>query len=201
MDFNFSNTVFFLTKKLNSERILLKNSGILKFCSAELWFSILMRYSAIWPLTHGKQEVRDADIGFWWWSDMQTAPSKMLLEIYTTNELTQDSEFFSSSNLLWYFFKKEIAFCDRFIALVDRVKKSLLGTISLSKMHFIDVFHIFVNALLSEYSEIRMNAMYMKHWQGWGEYLTGWREVPLIILVHMTPPCLTTESIQSIFSM
>lgn len=98
-------------------------------------------------------------------------------------------------------FQKVIAFCDRFIALVDRVKKSLLGTISLSKMHFIDVFHIFVNALLSEYSEIRMNAMYMKHWQGWGEYLTGWREVPLIILVHMTPPCLTTESIQSIFSM
>lgn len=98
-------------------------------------------------------------------------------------------------------FQKVIAFCDRFIALVDRVKKSLLGTISLSKMHFIDVFHIFVNALLSEYSEIRMNAMYMKHWQGWGEYLTGWREVPLIIMVHMTPPCLTTESIQSIFSM
>lgn len=98
-------------------------------------------------------------------------------------------------------FQKVIAFCDRFLALVDRVKKSLLGTISLSKMNFIDVFHIFVNALLSEYSEIRMNAMYMKHWQGWGEYLTGWREVPLIILVHMTPPCLTTESIQSIFSM
>lgn len=97
MHFNYSNT---LTKKLNSERILLKNSGVLKFCSAELWFSILMRYSAIWPLTHGKQEVGDADIGFWWWSDMQTAPSKMLLEIYTTNELTQDSEFFSSSNLL-----------------------------------------------------------------------------------------------------
>lgn len=40
-------------------------------------------------------------------------------------------------------FQKVIAFCDRFIALVDRVKKSLLGTISLSKMHFIDVFHIF----------------------------------------------------------
>lgn len=189
MHFNYSNT---LTKKLNSERILLKNSGVLKFCSAELWFSILMRYSAIWPLTHGKQEVGDADIGFWWWSDMQTAPSKMLLEIYTTNELTQDSEFFSSesNSFLWQ------------IYCIGRwVKKSLLGTISLSKMHFIDVFHIFVNALLSEYSEIRMNAMYMKHWQGWGEYLTGWREVPLIILVHMTPPCLTTESIQSIFSM
>lgn len=44
-------------------------------------------------------------------------------------------------------FQKVIAFCDRFLALVDRVKKSLLGTISLSKMHFIDVFHIFVNAL------------------------------------------------------
>lgn len=189
MHFNYSNT---LTKKLNSERILLKNSGVLKFCSAELWFSILMRYSAIWPLTHGTQEVGDADIGFWWWSDMQTAPSKMLLEIYTTNELTQDSEFFSSesNSFLWQ------------IYCIGRwVKKSLLGTISLSKMHFIDVFHIFVNALLSEYSEIRMNAMYMKHWQGWGEYLTGWREVPLIILVHMTPPCLTTESIQSIFSM
>lgn len=97
---------------------------------------------------------------------MQTAPSKMLLEIYTTNELTQDSEFFSSFKFTQVFFLKEIAFCDRFIALVDRVKKSLLGTISLSKMHFIDVFHIFVNALLSEYSEIRMNAMYMKHWQG-----------------------------------
>lgn len=197
MHFNYSNT---LTKKLNSERILLKNSGVLKFCSAELWFSILMRYSAIWPLTHGKQEVGDADIGFWWWSDMQTAPSKMLLEIYTTNELSRDSEFFFLQ-IYSGTFQKVIAFCDRFIALVDRVKKSLLGTISLSKMHFIDVFHIFVNALLSEYSEIRMNAMYMKHWQGWGEYLTGWREVPLIILVHMTPPCLTTESIQSIFSM
>lgn len=100
---------------------------------------------------------------------MQTAPSKMLLEIYTTNELTQDSEFFSLQ-IYSGTFQKVIAFCDRFIALVDRVKKSLLGTISLSKMHFIDVFHIFVNALLSEYSEIRMNAMYMKHWQGWGEY-------------------------------
>lgn len=54
-----------------------------------------MRYSAIWPLTHGKQEIGDADIGFWRWSDMQTAaPSKMLLEIYTTNELTQDFDFF-----------------------------------------------------------------------------------------------------------
>lgn len=188
MHFNYSNT---LTKKLNSERILLKNSGVLKFCSAELWFSILMRYSAIWPLTHGKQEVGDADIGFWWWSDMQTAPRNL------HNKWTY------SGFWIFFFFKftqKVIAFCDRFIALVDRVKKSLLGTISLSKMHFIDVFHIFVNALLSEYSEIRMNAMYMKHWQGWGEYLTGWREVPLIILV-MTPPCLTTESIQSIFSM
>lgn len=196
MHFNYSNT---LTKKLNSERILLKNSGVLKFCSAELWFSILMRYSAIWPLTHGKQEVGDADIGFWWWSDMQTAPSKMLLEIYTTNELTQDSEFFSSSNLLRYFIESN-SFLWQIYCIGRWVKKSLLGTISLSKMHFIDVFHIFVNALLSEYSEIRMNAMYMKHWQGWGEYLTGWREVPLIILV-MTPPCLTTESIQSIFSM
>lgn len=197
MHFNYSNT---LTKKLNSERILFKNSGVLKFCSAELWFSILMRYSAIWPLTHGKQEVGDADIGFWWWSDMQTAPSKMLLEIYTTNELTQDSEFFSSSNLLRYFSESN-SFLWQIYCIGRWVKKSLLGTISLSKMHFIDVFHIFVNALLSEYSEIRMNAMYMKHWQGWGEYLTGWREVPLIILVHMTPPCLTTESIQSIFSM
>lgn len=143
MHFNYSNT---LTKKLNSERILLKNSGVLKFCSAELWFSILMRYSAIWPLTHGKQEVGDADIGFWRWSDMQTAPSKMLLEIYTTNELTQDSEFFFLQ-IYSGTFQKVIAFCDRYLALVDRVKKSLLGTISLSKMHFIDVFHIFVNAL------------------------------------------------------
>lgn len=125
MHFNYSNT---LTKKLNSERILLKNSGVLKFCSAELWFGILMRYSAIWPLTHGKQEVGDADIGFWWWSDMQTAPSKMLLEIYTTNELSQDSEFFSLQ-IYSGTFQKVIAFCDRFIALVDRVKKSLLGTI------------------------------------------------------------------------
>lgn len=107
---------------------------------------------------------------------------------------------FFSSNLLRYFSESN-SFLWQIYCIGRWVKKSLLGTISLSKMHFIDVFHIFVNALLSEYSEIRMNAMYMKHWQGWGEYLTGWREVPLIILVHMTPPCLTTESIQSIFSM
>lgn len=67
----------------------------------------------------------------------------MLLEIYTTNELSQDSEFFSLQ-IYSGTFQKVIAFCDRFIALVDRVKKSLLGTISLSKMHFIDVFHISV---------------------------------------------------------
>lgn len=180
---------------MNSERILLKNSGVLKFCSAELWFSILMRYSAIWPLTHGKQEVGDADM-IWHANCFFQDASRNL-----HNKWTYSGFWIFFLQIYSGTFQKVIAFCDRYLALVDRVKKSLLGTISLSKMHFIDVFHIFVNALLSEYSEIRMNAMYMKHWQGWGEYLTGWREVPLIILVHMTPPCLTTESIQSIFSM
>lgn len=44
MYFNYLNI---LIKKLNLERILLKNLGVLKFCLVELWFSILMRYFVI----------------------------------------------------------------------------------------------------------------------------------------------------------
>lgn len=84
----FETILFSFNKKIDSEGILLKNSGVLQSwsisCQAEFWFSISMRYWTIWPLTHGKQKVADA-VGFLWWSDMQTVPPKMLLEIYTTN--------------------------------------------------------------------------------------------------------------------
>lgn len=183
MHFNFSNTLSFFNKKIEFRKNFINEV----FCNltSDPWEtgSRGCRHRFLMMIWHANCSFQDASrnlhnkwtySGFWIF---------FFLQIYSGT------------------FQKVIAFCDRFIALVDRVKKSLLGTISLSKMHFIDVFHIFVNALLSEYSEIRMNAMYMKHWQGWGEYLTGWREVPLIIMVHMTPPCLTTESIQSIFSM
>lgn len=87
----FETILFSFNKKIDSEGILLKNSGVLQSwsisCQAEFWFGISMRYWTIWPLTHGKQKVADA-VGFLWWSDMQTVPPKMLLEIYTTNVYT-----------------------------------------------------------------------------------------------------------------
>lgn len=183
MHFNFSNTLsFFSTKKLNSERIL------------------LMRYSAIWPLTHGKQEVGDADIGFWWWSDMQTAPSKMLLEIYTTNALTQDSEFFSSSNLLRYFIESN-SFLWQIYCIGGKSKKRVYWA----------PYHCPRCTLLMYFIYLWMHFCQNIQKYGWMQCTWSigkdegniWQvgEVPLIILVHMTPPCLTTESIQSIFSM
>lgn len=194
MHFNYSNT---LTKKIEFRKNFIKEFR---------YFEILLS----WVVAQHINEVFCNLTSDPWETGSRGCRHRFLMMIWHANCSFQDAsrnlhnKWTYSGFWIFFFFKftqKVIAFCDRFIALVDRVKKSLLGTISLSKMHFIDVFHIFVNALLSEYSEIRMNAMYMKHWQGWGEYLTGWREVPLIILVHMTPPCLTTESIQSIFSM
>lgn len=130
----FETILFSFNKKIDSEGILLKNSGVLQSwsisCQAEFWFSISMRYWTIWPLTHGKQKVADA-VGFLWWSDMQTVPPKMLLEIYTTNVYTLGFWIFFFSNLLSYCFQKAIDFCDWYIALMDRVKKSSLGTMLL----------------------------------------------------------------------
>lgn len=122
----FETILFSFNKKIDSEGILLKNSGVLQSwsisCQAEFWFSISMRYWTIWPLTHGKQKVADA-VGFLWWSDMQTVPPKMLLEIYTTNVYTLGFWIFFFSNLLSYCFQKAIDFCDWYIALMDRVKR------------------------------------------------------------------------------
>lgn len=122
----FETILFSFNKKIDSEGILLKNSGVLQSwsisCQAEFWFGISMRYWTIWPLTHGKQKVADA-VGFLWWSDMQTVPPKMLLEIYTTNVYTLGFWIFFFSNLLSYCFQKAIDFCDWYIALMDRVKR------------------------------------------------------------------------------
>lgn len=122
----FETILFSFNKKNDSEGILLKNSGVLQSwsisCQAEFWFSISMRYWTIWPLTHGKQKVADA-VGFLWWSDMQTVPPKMLLEIYTTNVYTLGFWIFFFSNLLSYCFQKAIDFCDWYIALMDRYVK------------------------------------------------------------------------------
>lgn len=122
----FETILFSFNKNIDSEGILLKNSGVLQSwsisCQAEFWFSISMRYWTIWPLTHGKQKVADA-VGFLWWSDMQTVPPKMLLEIYTTNVYTLGFWIFFFSNLLSYCFQKAIDFCDWYIALMDRVKR------------------------------------------------------------------------------
>lgn len=129
---------------MNSAGILLQNSGVLQsrsiFCPAELmWFSISMRYWTIWPLTHGKQEVADEGSGF-------------LVMIWHANCSSQDATrnlhnkciysrilniFFS--NLLSYSFQKAIAFCDWYIALVDRVKRVHYAPCycNVSNMHFI----------------------------------------------------------------
>lgn len=40
----------------------------------------------LWPMGNRKKQMQT--VGFWWWSDMQTVPPKMLLEIYTTNVYT-----------------------------------------------------------------------------------------------------------------
>lgn len=78
-------------------------------------------------------------VGFWWWSDMQTVPPKMPLEIYTTNVYTLGFWIFFFSNLLSYSFQKAIAFCDWYIALVDRVKRVHYAPCycNVSNMHFI----------------------------------------------------------------
>lgn len=121
----FETILFSFNKKIDSEGILLKNSGVLQSwsisCQAEFWFSISMRYWTIWPLTHGKQKVADA-VGFLWWSDMQTVPPKMLLEIYTTNVYTLGFWIFFFFKFA-HCFQKAIDFCDWYIALMDRVKR------------------------------------------------------------------------------
>lgn len=139
-------------------------------------------------------------VGFWWWSDMQTVPPKMPLEIYTTNVYTLGFWIFFFSNLLSYSFQKAITdILHWWIGYKEFTMHHVTAMCPICTLS-IDVFYIFVDASLWGYSEICINAMYMKHWQGWGEYLTGRREISLIILVHITHPCLTTESKQSIFS-
>lgn len=190
---------------MNSAGILLQNSGVLQsrsiFCPAELmWFSISMRYWTIWPLTHGKQEVADEGSGFLvmiWHANCSSQDAtrnlhnkciySRILNIFFSNLLSYSFQKAITDILHWWIGYKEFTM-HHVTAMCPRCTLS------------IDVFYIFVDASLWGYSEICINAMYMKHWQGWGEYLTGRREISLIILVHITHPCLTTESKQSIFS-